>query len=210
MNFTPFYDPFSSPLLSKALQPLSSPLTLLAGKSQKRIKPPRGHGNYRKRLDMGNAARATNGVKNGHCFQRLRNLGRSLNETHPAFPPQGRGGLGSLFVWASGNGGLRKDNCNCDGYTNSIYTLSVGSSSESGRVPWYNEACASTLTTTYSSGAKGEKQIVRPSGGGEAGKGTTSSLPCKRRRVFERRKPGKKPKGMSTNQLGSRLGHSGS
>ncbi|XP_042334526.1 proprotein convertase subtilisin/kexin type 4 isoform X2 [Sceloporus undulatus] len=72
----------------------------------------------------------------------------------------GRGGLGSLFIWASGNGGLRRDNCNCDGYTNSIYTLSVGSTTESGRVPWYNEACASTLTTTYSSGAKGEKQIV--------------------------------------------------
>ncbi|XP_026547585.1 proprotein convertase subtilisin/kexin type 4-like, partial [Notechis scutatus] len=72
----------------------------------------------------------------------------------------GRGGLGSLFVWASGNGGLRKDNCNCDGYTNSIYTLSVGSTTESGRVPWYTEACASTLTATYSSGAKGEKQIV--------------------------------------------------
>ncbi|XP_070599429.1 proprotein convertase subtilisin/kexin type 4 isoform X1 [Erythrolamprus reginae] len=73
---------------------------------------------------------------------------------------KGRGGLGSLFVWASGNGGLRKDNCNCDGYTNSIYTLSVGSTTESGRVPWYSEACASTLTATYSSGAKGEKQIV--------------------------------------------------
>ncbi|KAM6464517.1 proprotein convertase subtilisin/kexin type 4 isoform 2-T2 [Liasis olivaceus] len=73
----------------------------------------------------------------------------------------GRGGLGSLFVWASGNGGLRKDDCNCDGYTNSIYTLSVGSATENGRVPWYNEACASTLTTTYSSGAKGEKQIPR-------------------------------------------------
>uniref|UniRef100_A0ACB8F289 Proprotein convertase subtilisin/kexin type 4 n=2 Tax=Sphaerodactylus townsendi TaxID=933632 RepID=A0ACB8F289_9SAUR len=72
----------------------------------------------------------------------------------------GRGGLGSLFVWASGNGGHRYDNCNCDGYTNSIYTLSVGSTTESGRVPWYNEACASTLTTTYSSGAKAEKQIV--------------------------------------------------
>ncbi|XP_053228322.1 proprotein convertase subtilisin/kexin type 4-like isoform X2 [Podarcis raffonei] len=72
----------------------------------------------------------------------------------------GRQGLGSLFVWASGNGGLRSDNCNCDGYTNSIYTLSVGSTTERGRVPWYNEACASTLTTTYSSGAKGEKQIV--------------------------------------------------
>uniref|UniRef100_A0A8C3HE45 Proprotein convertase subtilisin/kexin type 4 n=1 Tax=Chrysemys picta bellii TaxID=8478 RepID=A0A8C3HE45_CHRPI len=72
----------------------------------------------------------------------------------------GRGGLGSLFVWASGNGGIHSDNCNCDGYTNSIYTLSVGSATESGRVPWYSEACASTLTTTYSSGIKNEKQIV--------------------------------------------------
>ncbi|XP_066492524.1 proprotein convertase subtilisin/kexin type 4-like [Tiliqua scincoides] len=72
----------------------------------------------------------------------------------------GRRGLGSLFVWASGNGGLRYDNCNCDGYTNSIYTLSVGSTTESGRVPWYSEACASTLTTTYSSGNKDEEQIV--------------------------------------------------
>ncbi|KAG8127118.1 hypothetical protein E2320_022138, partial [Naja naja] len=57
--------------------------------------------------------------------------------------------------------GVANDNCNCDGYTNSIYTLSVGSTTESGRVPWYTEACASTLTATYSSGAKGEKQIVR-------------------------------------------------
>uniref|UniRef100_A0A8D2JB89 P/Homo B domain-containing protein n=1 Tax=Varanus komodoensis TaxID=61221 RepID=A0A8D2JB89_VARKO len=72
----------------------------------------------------------------------------------------GRGGLGSLFVWASGNGGLRHDNCNLDGYANSIYTLSVGSSTQSGRVPWYTEACASILTTTYSSGSKGEQQIV--------------------------------------------------
>ena len=39
---------------------------------------------------------------------------------------QGRGGLGTLFIWASGNGGLHYDNCNCDGYTNSIHTLSVG------------------------------------------------------------------------------------
>ncbi|XP_019368708.1 PREDICTED: proprotein convertase subtilisin/kexin type 4, partial [Gavialis gangeticus] len=72
----------------------------------------------------------------------------------------GRGGLGSVFVWASGNGGLRYDNCNCDGYTNSIYTLSVGSATESGRVPWYSEACASTLTATYSSGARQDRQIV--------------------------------------------------
>lgn len=28
---------------------------------------------------------------------------------------RGRGGLGSIFIWASGNGGREHDNCNCDG-----------------------------------------------------------------------------------------------
>nr|XP_045719410.1 proprotein convertase subtilisin/kexin type 4 isoform X2 [Mirounga angustirostris] len=73
---------------------------------------------------------------------------------------KGRGGLGTLFVWASGNGGLHYDNCNCDGYTNSIHTLSVGSTTRQGHVPWYSEACASTLTTTYSSGVAADPQIV--------------------------------------------------
>ncbi|XP_062888057.1 proprotein convertase subtilisin/kexin type 4-like isoform X1 [Mobula hypostoma] len=72
----------------------------------------------------------------------------------------GRGGLGSIFVWASGNGGFQYDNCNCDGYTNSIYTLSVGSTTQLGNIPWYSEPCSSTLTTTYSSGTRREKQIV--------------------------------------------------
>ncbi|XP_028907588.1 proprotein convertase subtilisin/kexin type 4 isoform X1 [Ornithorhynchus anatinus] len=72
----------------------------------------------------------------------------------------GRAGLGNLFIWASGNGGLQHDNCNCDGYTNSIYTLSVGSVTQHGTVPWYSEACASILTTTYSSGTLQDQQIV--------------------------------------------------
>lgn len=73
---------------------------------------------------------------------------------------EGRGGRGSIFVWASGNGGREKDSCNCDGYTNSIYTLSISSSTQYGNVPWYSEACSSTLATTYSSGNINEKQIV--------------------------------------------------
>lgn len=79
------------------------------------------------------------------------------------FLPQGRGGLGSIFVWASGNGGREQDSCNCDGYTNSIYTLSISSTTESGNVPWYSEPCSSTLATTFSSGNPGEKQIVSAS-----------------------------------------------
>ncbi|XP_054160265.1 furin-like protease 1, isoforms 1/1-X/2 isoform X4 [Oppia nitens] len=73
---------------------------------------------------------------------------------------KGRKGLGSIFVWASGNGGREHDNCNCDGYTNSIWTLSISSATENGLVPWYSEACSSTLATTYSSGSFGERQIV--------------------------------------------------
>lgn len=73
---------------------------------------------------------------------------------------QGRGGLGSIFVWASGNGGRDEDNCNCDGYTNSIWTLSISSATENGLVPWYSEACSSSLATTYSSGSNGEQQVV--------------------------------------------------
>lgn len=64
----------------------------------------------------------------------------------------GRKGRGSIFVWASGNGGRRQDNCNCDGYTNSIYTLSISSATQRGQKPWYLEECSSTLATTYSSG----------------------------------------------------------
>ncbi|CAH8587632.1 unnamed protein product [Heterobilharzia americana] len=71
----------------------------------------------------------------------------------------GRRGLGSIFVWASGNGGTSHDNCNCDGYTNSIYTLGVGSVSEHGSVPWYAELCSSTLAVTYSSGGRGERGV---------------------------------------------------
>ncbi|CAD5123129.1 DgyrCDS11503 [Dimorphilus gyrociliatus] len=92
----------------------------------------------------------------------------------------GRGGLGSIFVWASGNGGRDKDSCNCDGYTNSIYTLSVSSATENGRVPWYSEACSSTLATTYSSGGSGEKQIVTTDlrkGCTETHTGTSASAP---------------------------------
>ncbi|KAF8570510.1 hypothetical protein P879_00211 [Paragonimus westermani] len=72
----------------------------------------------------------------------------------------GRAGRGSIFVWASGNGGKAGDNCNCDGYTNSIYTLGVSSVTEHGSVPWYAEMCSSTLAVTYSSGGHGERGVI--------------------------------------------------
>jgi proprotein convertase subtilisin/kexin type 7 len=38
----------------------------------------------------------------------------------------GRGGYGSIYVVASGNGGRFGDNCNYDGYANSPYTVTIG------------------------------------------------------------------------------------
>ncbi|NWX59452.1 PCSK4 convertase, partial [Promerops cafer] len=73
---------------------------------------------------------------------------------------KGRGGLGSIFIWASGNGGTNYDNCNCDGYTNSIYTVSVGSVLGDGHRPRYSESCPAIITTTYSSRTTSKVQIV--------------------------------------------------
>ena len=65
-----------------------------------------------------------------------------------------------IYVWASGNGGEKGDNCNCDGYTASIYTLSISSASQNLTSPWYAERCSSTMATTYSSGSIDEQKIV--------------------------------------------------
>ncbi|KAG8225590.1 hypothetical protein J437_LFUL006682 [Ladona fulva] len=72
----------------------------------------------------------------------------------------GRNGKGVIFVWASGNGGSRGDDCSCDGYAASPYTLSVGSASQRGQFPWYGEKCPSTLAATYSSGEYTDQMIA--------------------------------------------------
>ncbi|XP_012557310.1 uncharacterized protein LOC100202203 isoform X1 [Hydra vulgaris] len=71
---------------------------------------------------------------------------------------EGRNGLGSIFVWATGNGGLTDDDCNCDGYTTSVYTISVGAISDHGLSTYYTESCASTLAVTFSGGSHREKR----------------------------------------------------
>jgi hypothetical protein len=50
---------------------------------------------------------------------------------------EGRGGKGSLYVWAGGNGGIFDDNMNYDGYANSRYTISVGAVNEGGGPAFY-------------------------------------------------------------------------
>lgn len=66
---------------------------------------------------------------------------------------QGRAGLGSIYVFAIGNGAANDDNCNFDGYTNSIYSVSVGAIDRKGLHPYYSEKCSAQLVVTYSSGS---------------------------------------------------------
>ncbi|KAL2063357.1 hypothetical protein VTL71DRAFT_5162 [Oculimacula yallundae] len=65
----------------------------------------------------------------------------------------GRDGLGSIYVFAAGNGAGNEDNCNFDGYTNSIYSISVGALDRKGLHPYYSEKCSAQLVVTYSSGS---------------------------------------------------------
>ncbi|KAI9662864.1 MAG: pheromone processing endoprotease [Bathelium mastoideum] len=66
---------------------------------------------------------------------------------------QGRGGLGTIYVFAAGNGAASDDNCNFDGYTNSIYSITVGAIDRTGSHPYYSESCSAQLVVTYSSGS---------------------------------------------------------
>ncbi|KAJ9048770.1 pheromone processing endoprotease [Entomophthora muscae] len=65
---------------------------------------------------------------------------------------KGRDGKGTVFVFASGNGGIHHDNCNFDGYTNSIYSITVGAIDLDDNHPEYSEACSALMITAYSSG----------------------------------------------------------
>lgn len=65
----------------------------------------------------------------------------------------GRQQRGSVFVFASGNGARYGDNCNFDGYTNSIYSITVAAIDRKGQRPYYSEACAANLVVSYSSGS---------------------------------------------------------
>jgi subtilisin-like proprotein convertase family protein/REP element-mobilizing transposase RayT len=62
----------------------------------------------------------------------------------------GRGGKGSIYVWAAGNGLLFKDNVNYDGYANSRYTIAVGAVDDLGEQASYSEPGAAMLVTAPS------------------------------------------------------------
>lgn len=62
----------------------------------------------------------------------------------------GRGGLGSIYVWAGGNGRQNADNVNYDAYANSRYTIAVGAVGRDGRQAYYSEDGASLIVVAPS------------------------------------------------------------
>lgn len=63
----------------------------------------------------------------------------------------GRDGKGTIYVWASGNGG-KNDDCNADGYQTLRYSVSISAVGLNGDTPYYAEPCAAALASTFSSG----------------------------------------------------------
>ena len=64
----------------------------------------------------------------------------------------GRGGLGTVFVWAAGNGGEIDDNVNTDGYANSRFVIAVGAVANNGTRASYSELGAPLLVSAPSDG----------------------------------------------------------
>ncbi|MBE7182339.1 MAG: S8 family serine peptidase, partial [Terriglobus roseus] len=90
---------------------------------------------------------------------------------------KGRQGKGSIYVFAAGNGAPHHDNCNFDGYTNSIYSVTVGAIDREDKHPWYSESCSALMVVTYSSGGPGKAISTTDIGRNEctSGHGGTSA-----------------------------------
>ena len=64
----------------------------------------------------------------------------------------GRGGKGSIFVWAAGNGHAEDDRADYDGYANSPYTIAVGALDHARNQAYYSESGACLFIVMPSSG----------------------------------------------------------
>lgn len=67
----------------------------------------------------------------------------------------GRGGLGTIFTVAAGNGRTLDDQSNKDGYANSIYTFAIGAVASNGAQSNYSESGANLITCAPSNGGAG-------------------------------------------------------
>lgn len=78
----------------------------------------------------------------------------------------GRGGKGTIFLWAAGNGSGSGDDSNYDGWANWPHAIAVSAINDKGRPAWYSEPGANILVCAPSSGRQG---ITTTDRGGSAG-----------------------------------------
>ncbi len=89
----------------------------------------------------------------------------------------GRDGLGEIFVWAAGNGGLG-DRVEYDPYASSRMTIAIGSIGDGDYRAYYNETGSSMLAVTHSSGnTRGVYTTTAGSGYTSSFGGTSSASP---------------------------------
>lgn len=108
--------------------------------------------------------------------------GRILEEPGPlakaalqSATTNGRNGLGTIFVWAAGNGGDLADNSNYDGYANSIHTIAVGAIDSSGNSSYYSERGANLVVCAPSDGSTSTLGITTTDLVGSSGYNTAST-----------------------------------
>lgn len=73
----------------------------------------------------------------------------------------GRGGKGSIYVWATGNGGLYGDMCGADGYVSSPESISVQSLTDKGDMPFFGEKCSSTMIAVPTGGEATQSEELK-------------------------------------------------
>ncbi len=88
----------------------------------------------------------------------------------------GRGGLGTIFLWAAGNGGDVDDNSNYDGYANDIHTIAIGGNDSLGHQAYYSEKGANLVVVAPTQGqAATSRGIITTDRTGTSGYNTTNS-----------------------------------
>ncbi len=80
--------------------------------------------------------------------------GRLVRETLAKYAGSsiGRGGKGTIYVWASGNGRHVGDSCAFDGYAGNPYVNAIGAIDYTEGPAYYSEGCSNLLAVTPSSG----------------------------------------------------------
>ncbi len=86
----------------------------------------------------------------------------------------GRGGLGTIFTWAGGNGRHNGDNSNFDGYANDIHTIAVGAINSDGGQSYYSESGANLVVVAPSDGTASQLGITTVDRSGSDGYNLTS------------------------------------